>query len=313
MNLPDPRTVAVVSASGRPGLAQVRQLRAAGYRVRALTRQAPSHPDLADVEVMPADLNDPESLRRACEGVDGVFFTAPTFTGMDATVDQAAAIGAAARDAGVRRLVYNTTSWHPDGPIGVPTMDRGYEKTKALQDSSVRLTVVRPSLFMDNLLTRWLRPFVVDHGEFSYPHDPDLQVSWICLDDVARVMIASFERDDLEGQILDVGGPEVLRPGDVARLLTAALGRPVVYRQITPREFGERMHAVFGAVTGTDRETYVSSLEQHYQFKNAANPFLVDHDEVQRRMPIRFTPMAEWLAAQDWSERTHDGIGSVSG
>ena len=42
-------------------------------------------------------------------------------------------VGDAARAAGVRRVVYNTTSWHPDRPIGVPSLDRLLEKVEALR------------------------------------------------------------------------------------------------------------------------------------------------------------------------------------
>ena len=64
MNDAGHQTVAVFSASGRPGQAQVRQLRRAGYRVRAITRQ-PDAVREPDVEIVPADLEDPPSLPRA--------------------------------------------------------------------------------------------------------------------------------------------------------------------------------------------------------------------------------------------------------
>jgi hypothetical protein len=138
-------------------------------------------------------------------------------------------------------------------------------------------------------------------------------VSWICLDDVARLMIGTLEDDAFAGETLDVGGPETLRPTEVARLLSDVLGRPVVYRQITPREFGERMYDVFADVSGLDRETYISMLERHYLYKNETNPFLVDMAAVLERMPIELTPMREWLALQDWSLDAREAVGSVSG
>jgi uncharacterized protein YbjT (DUF2867 family) len=222
-------------------------------------------------------------------------------------------VGEAAVAAGVARLVHNTTSWHPDEPIGVPSMDVAYEKTTALRASGVRLTVVRPSLFMDNLLTRWVKPYLLEEGEFSYPHRPDLEVSWICLDDVARLMIGTLASDDFAGETLDVGGPETLRPTEIAALLGEVLRRPIVYRRITPREFGERMYDVFAEVSGLDRETYVAALERHYEFKNEANPFRVDMGPVLARIPLELTPMREWLRLQDWSLETHEVVGSVSG
>jgi uncharacterized protein YbjT (DUF2867 family) len=304
--------VAVFSASARPGLAQVRQLRQAGFTVRAITRQTRLDPSFDNVEVVPADLNDPPSLVRACEGADVVFFTSPSFAEVSKAVDHIRGVGQAATAAGVRRVVYNTTSWHPDEPIGVPSMDHRCQMTSALRSTGVPLTVVRPSLFMDNLLTKWVKPYVVGRGEFSYPHNPDLEVSWICLDDVARLMIEVIKRDELLGETLDVGGPEVLRPGDVARILTDVVGRPVVYRQITPREFGERMYEIFNSVTDLDRETYVSNLEKHYAFKNATNPFYVPMDDMLRRVPIALTPMREWVRQQNWSLDESEIVGSVS-
>jgi uncharacterized protein YbjT (DUF2867 family) len=306
-------TVVVFSASGRPGLAQVRRLGRAGYDVRAITRQSRPIPGLEGVEVVAADLDDPPSLAKACAGADVVFFTPPTFTQAGSAVEHSARVGEAARAAGVRRVVYNTMTWHPESETGVPSMDRAYAKTSALRATGVPLTVVRPSLAMDNLLTRWVKPYLLDRGEFSYPHRPDLDVSWICLDDVARFMIEVASRDELEGKTIDIGGPETLKPPEVAALLGETLGRPIVYRQITPREFGERMHELFKDVTGLDRETYVSYLEQHYLFKNDANPFRVDMRPVLEGIPIELTPMREWLPLQDWSPDPREAVGSVSG
>jgi uncharacterized protein YbjT (DUF2867 family) len=256
-----PETVAVFSASGRPGLAQVRQLRLAGYRVRAITRRRVDAFD--GVEVVAADLNNPPSLARACAGADAVFFTSPSFTDAANAVVHITRVGEAAKAAGVRRLVYNTTSWHPDAPIGVPSMDGAFAKTSALRATGVPLTVVRPSLFMDNLLTRWVKPYVIGEGEFSYPHKPDLAVSWISLDDVARLMIGTLADEGFSAETLDVGGPETLTPPEVAQLLSEALQRPVVYRQISPREFGERMYDVFKDVsvsTATPSSTAWSAI-----------------------------------------------------
>ena len=303
--------VAVFSASGRPGLAQVRQLRRQGYPIRVVSRTASAAFD--GLEVVAADLNDRASIERACQGVDTVFFTSTSFAERDKVAVHTASLGNAARRAGVRRVVYNTTSWHPDKPIGVPTMDQGALKTQALRETGVPLTVVRPSLFMDNLLTKWVKPQLLRTGVFAYPHKTDLDVSWICLDDVAKFMIEAMKRDEMEGQILDVGGPETLRPEHVAQLLSEVLGRPITYQQLTPREFGERLYDIFKSVSGQDRETYVSSLEKHYLFKNDANPFLVPMEDTLRRLPVDLTPMRDWLRQQDWTTEIDSAIRTVSG
>jgi uncharacterized protein YbjT (DUF2867 family) len=303
----------VFSASGRPGLAQVRQLRASGCQVRAVTRQARLHSALRGIEVVSADLNDPDSVARACEGVDVVLYTAPTFSERRKGVEHIEVVGSCALRAGVARVVYNTTSWYPTRPIGVPSMDRGMAMKQALIATGVPVTIVQPSLFMDNLLTRWVKPFLLRDSEFAYPHAEDLDVSWISLDDVARFMVAAAGRDDCEGATIDIGGPEAIRPARVAELLGRQLGRTVRYRRLTPREFGERMYDVFASTTDVDRDTYVSDLERHYEFKNATNPFLVPMDETIARFSIRPESLADWCARQSWTAHDDESIGSVSG
>jgi uncharacterized protein YbjT (DUF2867 family) len=302
----------VFSASGRPGLAQVAALREAGGRVRAITRQTRLHPTLQGTEVVAADLNDPDSVARACDGADVVLYTAPTFAERRRSVEHIALVGRCAAQAGARRVVYNTTSWFPAEPIGVPTMDRGVALKDALAATGAPVTIVQPSLFMDNLLTRWVKPHLLRDDEFAYPHAEELQVSWICLDDVARFMIATAQRDDCVRATIDIGGPEALRPAQVAEILGRQLGRTVTYRRLTPREFGERMYEVFSSSTDVDRDTYVSDLVKHYEFKNSANPFLVPMQEVIARFDIRPSSLGEWCARQNWSTED-EPIGSVSG
>ena len=68
MGTTDKKLIAVVGATGQQGGAVVRALRAGNqFKVRALTRNAAKHRELAD-EVVEADLNRPETLKAAFEG-----------------------------------------------------------------------------------------------------------------------------------------------------------------------------------------------------------------------------------------------------
>jgi uncharacterized protein YbjT (DUF2867 family) len=67
------KVIAVIGATGRQGGGVVRALQANGqFKVRALTRNPGKHRELAD-EVVEADLDRPETLKAAFEGVHGVF------------------------------------------------------------------------------------------------------------------------------------------------------------------------------------------------------------------------------------------------
>ncbi|HEY0689944.1 MAG TPA: NmrA family NAD(P)-binding protein, partial [Kribbella sp.] len=96
-----PRPIAVVGATGLQGGATVRALLGATAPVRALARRTDSDAARALTELgadlVAADLDDPEGLRAAFTGVDGVF--AMTTPGYDQRIDLEVAHGHAIADA----------------------------------------------------------------------------------------------------------------------------------------------------------------------------------------------------------------------
>jgi uncharacterized protein YbjT (DUF2867 family) len=102
------KLIAVVGATGLQGGAVVRGLQASGqFKVRALTRNPDKHPQLAD-EVMPADLNHPETLKAAFAGAYGVFLVTNAWEPGTDERKQALAAVQAAKDAGVQHFVWST-------------------------------------------------------------------------------------------------------------------------------------------------------------------------------------------------------------
>jgi uncharacterized protein YbjT (DUF2867 family) len=146
--------VAVIGASGRQGLAQIRQLRRQEYEVRGLTRRKPvaDGPEFEDVRWIPADLDDAASLDEAFEGMDAVFFTPPAFAGSAHRLDQARHVGEAANRAGLERVVYNTSVYIPQALGSEPPYDYVLEGILALESTGAPVVTFGPVLFMDNLL-----------------------------------------------------------------------------------------------------------------------------------------------------------------
>jgi uncharacterized protein YbjT (DUF2867 family) len=108
MELTNKKVIAVVGATGQQGGAVVRALQAGNqFKVRALTRNPAKHRELAD-EVIQADLNRSETLRAAFEGAHGVFLVTNPWEQGTNEVDQATAAARAAKDAGVKHLVWST-------------------------------------------------------------------------------------------------------------------------------------------------------------------------------------------------------------
>ncbi|MDX2237217.1 MAG: NmrA family NAD(P)-binding protein [Hyphomonadaceae bacterium] len=296
--------VAVFGAAGRQGLAQVRQLHAAGYRIRALSRR--SDPFLgeayADVEVVPADVSDDASLAAAVRGVDFVFYThplsAPDRPGWIGRVGKASA------EAGVKRVVWNTSSWIPDraGDPGVYAYNT--HGINALWRSGAPGTVFGSVLFMDNLLTNFAFPSIARDGVFRYGQRPDLQANWISLDDVAKFMIAALDRPYMEGAWMNIGGPERLTPPEVAARLSKALGKTIPYEALTPQQFGRVLADGYGDAMSAEMKDFTAQrIGEFYVYNNTAptRPFEVNVEAMLDRLPIDLEPFEAWARRQDWT------------
>ncbi len=102
------KLIAVIGATGNQGGGVVRALQAdAQFKVRALTRSADKHRELAD-EVTEADLNRPETLKGAFEEAHGVFLVTNFREKGTDELKQATVAVRAAKDAGVKHFVWST-------------------------------------------------------------------------------------------------------------------------------------------------------------------------------------------------------------
>ena len=100
--------IAVVGATGQQGGAVVRALQAgAQFGVRALSRNPHEHRDLAD-EVVEGNLDRPETLKAAFQGVHGVFLVTNFWNEGTDERKQATAAVDAAKNAGVKHFVWST-------------------------------------------------------------------------------------------------------------------------------------------------------------------------------------------------------------
>jgi uncharacterized protein YbjT (DUF2867 family) len=302
--------VSVVGATGRQGLAQIRQLAAAGHRVRALSRS--DTPDLGGLnvahETRRIDLTDESTFVPALEGSDAVFYTHP-LQSRDTRAGLVAKVGAAAVEAGLQRLVWNTSGWIPDKPGDPHSYGANTAALNALFRSGIPATVFGSVLFMDNLLTNWARPFIVHEDRYVYAHRPHLEANWISLDDVGKCMVAALERPDLEGAWMNIGGPQRLKPTDVTDVLSRVFGRPIRYDPCTPEEFGDLLVAALGDSMSLDeRPAFSAGIASFYHYNNDSptRPFSVNTDYVQERLPeVEFETLEHWASRQDWSDDAH--------
>ncbi|GAA2639291.1 NAD(P)H-binding protein [Actinomadura fulvescens] len=233
--------IVVHGASGVQGAPVVRHLLAAGHGVRALTRRRRTTPLDPAVRALPVDLLDTDALARAYREADAVVVQLPLVFDPEVALAQAESVLRALRAGDVRRVVFNSGSTLPPGPVGVPFVDVRVMLAARLAEQVPTVSVVGPAAtYMENLIAPWSAPRV-RAGELAYPLDAEAPVPWVALDDVAATIV------DLLGMasppaLQVVNGPKALVGEEAAAELTAALGHEVRWRTIEPDEY-ERMLA----------------------------------------------------------------------
>lgn len=296
---PPQMPVLVYGAMGTRGGPVARRLLAEGRPVRVVTR----NPARAEAwrrdgaEVVAGDLADRGSLERASAGVDAVFFHLPVIYDVELALGYARNAVAAAAAAGARHLVFEGNTQVPDEPTTVPAFEIERAAEAYLLGSGVPTVVLRPTIYMDNLAGPWTAPGIVDGGVLAYPLPADAEAAWLSADDAAALAIAALKRPDLAGRGFDIGGPETLGGETVAARFAEALDRPVRYEPIPLDDFERGLNAALGAPTGTE----ITKQYRWYEDQGTTRRVTADMAPVLAELPVRLTPLTEWIRARDWT------------
>ena len=247
--------VFVTGATGQVGGAVLVELVRRGVRARAMVRTDARSDALAarGVDLIIGDLERPETLPKALEGVGCVFLMSrddPRQPEMEGALIEAAA------RVGVERIVKLSASGAaPDSPVAL--MRRHAQAERHLESSGLGYTILRPQLYMQNFLR--FGPSVAEEGKFAAPMD-DRRFALVDVRDVARVAAAALIEDEHEGATYVVTGPEALSYGDAAEAIGAAIGKEVAYEPAEPQAFRDELVAERGLPRWrADELTFIAS------------------------------------------------------
>jgi uncharacterized protein YbjT (DUF2867 family) len=225
-----PRRHVVTGAFGYTGRYVARQLLDAGADVRTITgRPDRPSPFGTAVEAHPFDFDRPERLIEHLRGAEVLYNTYwVRFDRGEATyaraVDNTRTLIAAAREAGVARLVHvSITNPSEDSPLP-------YFRGKALlereiRESGVSHAIVRPTVVFgrEDILVNNIAWLLRRSPVFAVPGDGRYGLQPVYVEDLAGLMVdAGRRRGD---ETFDAVGPETFTFEDLVRTIGAALGR----------------------------------------------------------------------------------------
>lgn len=209
--------VLVTGASGFIGSHLCPALEAAGYRVRAMTRQPDRYPGVG--RPVAGDVGEPASLRAPLAGVQAAYYLVHSldsaeFEEVDAQAAQA--FGAAAAEAGVQRIIYLGGLGAEDQQLSAHLRSRREVET-LLGEAGVPVTVLRAAVVIGHGGISWeITRQLVDHLPMMIaPRWVSTRTQPIALADVVRYLVAVLQAPESSGQVYEIGGPEVLRYVDM--------------------------------------------------------------------------------------------------
>lgn len=223
--------IAVFGATGQTGSEVTRQLAAKGVPTRALVRDLEKAKRLEGlgIEIVQADLAQPETLVEALEGSQKAYFVT---SGAATQLSQNFYV--AAKQAGVQQVVRLSGSFMV-GPDSAVTFDQWhYQAEQALEHSGLAWTHLRPSYFMQNIL------FQGASGTLALPF-ANRPVNLVDIRDIAAVAVAALTTEGHAGQVYEITGPQALTFQEVAAKLTAITGKTYTYVPVSEAQFAQAL------------------------------------------------------------------------
>ncbi|WP_244507708.1 SDR family oxidoreductase [Methylobacterium phyllostachyos] len=252
MSILDPsRPILVYLANGVQGRAVVRAALRRNLRVRALVRDPARAAALAGsgVELVQGDLHDAASLRRVSAGLAHAVLQIPT--GPAQVMGSAAANALAAASAcGFESLILKLASASRPSPCPEPSFVASYAVEDLVRRSGLPFAIVRPTLYLDNLLKPSARKDIAEAGLFAPPIPAAQRIAWTSADDCAEAALTLLERGAYGGDHR-LAGPESVTGDTFAARVAAGLGRPLVYRAQSLEAFEREIDAAMGAGSGS--------------------------------------------------------------
>jgi NAD(P)H dehydrogenase (quinone) len=237
------RKVLITGATGDTGRVAVRESIKRGLDVRAMVHGKDARSEaLAKLgaEVVEGDLLDIDTIREGMEGIDAAYLVYPVQPGL---LDAAVNFAQAAKEAGVSAAV-NLSQRSADRHSKSLSCKESFIAEQVLNWSGLAVTHLRPTYFLEWLLYPWQLPLFVEKGIIRLPvgkgrHAP------IAAEDSGRVVAGVLQNpSEHAGQTYPLFGPVEMDHDQMAAELTEALGRKIVFENVSIGAYSKSLEAV---------------------------------------------------------------------
>jgi NAD(P)H dehydrogenase (quinone) len=237
------RKVLITGATGDTGRVAVKESIALGLIVRAMVHSRDGRSTALEklgAEVVVGDLHNIDSIRAAMKGIDGAYLVYPVQLGLiEATVNFALA----AKEAGVSAVI-NMSQRSADLNSKSNSCKETFIAEQVLNWSGLAVTHLRPTFFLEWLLYPFQLPLLVGKGILRLPAGKGRHAP-IGAEDQGRVIAAILQHPvEHKGQTYPLFGPVEMDHEQMASELSQALGRKIVFQNVSIDEYCESLAAM---------------------------------------------------------------------
>ena len=254
------KIIAVVGATGAQGGGVVRAILSdpkGGFTARAITRDVNSDKAKAlaklGAEVVAADVDNLESLKKAFHGAYGAFCVTFYWAHFSPEKEMAEvkAMAEAAKHAGLQHVIWSfledTRKWVPlsdnrmptlMGKYKVPHFDAKGESCKFFTELGVPTTFLLTSFYWDNFINFGMGPQKGSDGKLAITLPMgDKKLPGIAAEDIGKCAYGIFKKGrEFIGKTVGIAG-EHLTGAQMAAAFSKALGQEVRYNSVPPEVY----------------------------------------------------------------------------
>jgi uncharacterized protein YbjT (DUF2867 family) len=235
---PAQQTMKIIVNSGNIGTPVALELARLGAEVTLCVRNPKPNATWDDLGIRQAafDINDRVSMTKALDGGEAFFSLTPLVENLPEAGIKAIE---AAKLAGIRKIVRcSAQGAGPDAAIQLGRMH--YAVEKAVEDSGIPFTLLRPANFMQNYISFGAAKTIKSEDAFYSPMG-EARISPIDTRDITSAATRVLMESGHEGKRYDLTGAESLSDGEIAGIFSEALGRRVAHINITQLQAKEAM------------------------------------------------------------------------
>jgi len=284
------RKILVTGATGQQGGALARLLLKKKHEVYALIRstklESPKAQNLRNqgAKLVEADLDKPESLEQATNGIDSVFLMGTWVeVGTEGEIRRGKMMVDIAKEKKIEHIVYSSVV-NADKNTGIPHFESKYKVEQHIKNSGIPYTIIGPTFFMDNLLSYSLAG--LQQGQVALPLSPSRILQQSAVENIAEFSALALERrNSFIGKRIDIASDEITGE-QAAKVLSNELGHKIRYEQVPMeqiRQTSEDLAVMFEWFERIGTGVDVAALHKQYP-------------------EVNWLTFKDWVKSQNWGD-----------